>query len=126
MKELTKGEEQVMQILWKIKKGFVKDVLEMFPDPKPAYNTVSTIVRILEKKEFIGHKAYGKSHEYFPLISKKEYTKSYLNGFLSGYFSDSYKQLVSFFSKESNLSILEMEEIKAMIEDQIEQQKQTP
>lgn len=124
MKELTRAEEQVMQVLWKIKKGFVKDILERFPAPKPAYNTVSTIVRILEKKEFVSHTAFGKSHEYFPLVSKKEYTKTYLNGMLAGYFSDSYKQLVSFFSKESNLSISEMEEIKEMIQGQIEEQKE--
>lgn len=123
MKELTKAEEQVMQILWDIEKGFVKDILEQFPDPRPAYNTVSTIVRILEKKEFVSYKVYGNSHQYYPLISRKEYTKSYLQGFLSGYFSNSYKQLVSFFSKEENLSIREMEEIKALIESQIEQQK---
>ena len=124
MKKLTKAEEQVMQILWEIKKGFVRDILEKIAIPKPAYNTVSTIVRILEKKEFIGHIAYGKSHEYFPLVSKKDYAKTYLNGILVGYFSDSYKQLVSFFSKENNLSITEMEEIKEMIEDQINKQKE--
>lgn len=124
MKELTRAEEQVMQIIWKIEKGFVKDILERFPDPKPAYNTVSTIVRILEKKGFVGHKAYGKSHQYFPVISKKEYTRTFLKGFVSGYFSNSYKQMVSFFSRENNLSIGEMEEIKHMIEQQIEQQKE--
>lgn len=124
MKDLTKAEEQVMQIVWKIRRGFVKDILEEFPDPKPAYNTVSTIVRILERKGFIGHHAYGKSHEYFPMVSKKEYTKTFLNGMLSGYFSDSYKQLVSFFSNENKLSISEMEEIKEMIESQIEKQKE--
>lgn len=124
MKELTRAEEQVMQIMWKIEKGFVKEILECFPDPKPAYNTVSTIVRILEKKGFVGHKAYGKSHCYYPLISKKEYTKTFLKGFVSGYFSNSYKQMVSFFSKENNLSIQEMEEIKQMIEHQIQQQKE--
>ena len=124
MKELTRAEEQVMQIMWKIEKGFVKDILERFPDPKPAYNTVSTIVRILEKKGFVGHKAYGKSHQYFPVISKKEYTRTFLKGFVSGYFSNSYKQMVSFFSRENNLSIGEMEEIKQMIEQQIEQHKE--
>lgn len=123
MKELTRAEEQVMQIMWKIEKGFVKEILECFPDPKPAYNTVSTIVRILEKKGFVGHKAYGKSHCYYPLISKKEYTRTFLKGFVSGYFSNSYKQMVSFFSKENNLSIQEMEEIKLMIEQQIQKQK---
>lgn len=123
MKELTKAEEQVMQILWKIEKGFVNDILERFPNPKPAYNTVSTIVRILEKKEFVSHKAYGKTHQYFPLVSKKVYTKSFLNGFLSNYFSNSHKQLVSFFSNENNLSVKELEEIKQLMEDQIKKQK---
>jgi len=123
MKELTKAEEQIMQILWKIEKGFVNDILEGFPLPKPAYNTVSTIVRILEKKEFVSHKAYGKTHEYFPLISKEEYTKTYLNGFLSNYFSNSYQQLVSFFSNDNSLSVKELEEIREMMEQQIEKQK---
>jgi len=124
LKELTKAEEQVMHILWKIEKGFVNDILERFPNRKPAYNTVSTIVRILEKKDFVTHKAYGKTHEYFPLVSKKAYTKSFLNGFLSNYFSSSHKQLVSFFSKENNLSVAELEEIKQLMEDQIKKQKQ--
>ncbi|NCC72443.1 MAG: BlaI/MecI/CopY family transcriptional regulator [Sphingobacteriia bacterium] len=123
MKELTKAEEQVMQILWKIKKGFVNDILDNLPDPRPAYNTVSTIVRILVKKGFVSYTAYGKSHEYFPVISKKEYTRAFLNGMLSGYFSNSYKQLVSFFSKENNLSITELEEIRAIMDEEIEKQK---
>lgn len=123
MKELTKAEEQVMQVLWRIKKGFVKDILAEFPLPQPAYNTVSTIVRILERKEFVSYIAYGKSHEYFPLVTKKEYTKSYLNGFITNYFSNSHKQLVSFFSSENKLSIQELEEIKQLMEDQINKQK---
>lgn len=123
MKELTKAEEQIMQILWKIEKGFVNDILEEFQLPKPAYNTVSTIVRILEKKAFVGHKAYGKTHEYFPLISKEEYTKTYLKGFLNNYFSNSYQQLVSFFSNDNNLSVHELEQIRTMMEEQIEKQK---
>jgi BlaI family penicillinase repressor len=123
MKELTKAEEQIMQILWKIEKGFVNDILEEFQLPKPAYNTVSTIVRILEKKGFVQHKAYGKTHEYFPMISKDEYTKTYLKGFLNNYFSNSYQQLVSFFSNDNNLSVHELEEIRTMMEEQIEKQK---
>lgn len=123
MKELTKAEEQIMQILWRIKKGFVKDILSEFPDPKPAYNTVSTIVRILEKKEFVGYNAYGNTHEYFPLISKKEYTKLFMKGFVKNYFSNSYQQMVSFFANENNLSIEEMEEIRKMIDGEIEKQK---
>ena len=123
MNELTKAEEQVMQILWKIEKGFVKDLIEYFAKPKPAYNTVSTIIRILEKKGFIGHKAYGKTHEYFPLISKKDYTKTFFRGFLNKYFSNSFQQLVSFFSNENEMSIEEMEKIMKMMEDEIKLKK---
>ena len=123
MKELTKAEEQVMQILWDIEKGFVNDIIDKLPEPKPAYNTVSTIVRILEKKEFVSHKAYGKTHEYFPLVAREEYTKEYLNGFLNRYFSNSFKQMVSFFSKESDMSLKEMEDIMSMLENEIQNQK---
>jgi len=123
MKELTKAEEQLMQILWKIKKGFVKDIIDKLPEPKPAYNTVSTIVRILENKGFVSHKAYGKTHEYYPLIAKVDYTKSYFTNFLQNYFSNSYKQMVSFFTKENNISIEEMEELKKLIDKEIEKQK---
>jgi BlaI family penicillinase repressor len=123
MKDLTKAEEQIMQVLWKIKKGFVNDVLEHFPNPKPAYNTVSTIIRILERKKYIGHTAYGKSHEYYPLVSKNEYTNSYFNGMMTNYFSNSYQSLVSFLAKDKNLSIQDMEDIKKLMEDEIEKQK---
>jgi BlaI family transcriptional regulator, penicillinase repressor len=124
MKHLTKAEEQIMQILWKLEKAFVKDIMVHLPDPKPAYNTVSTIVRIMEKKGFVGYKAYGKTHEYFPLISKPEYTKKFLRGFVKDYFSNSYKQMVSFFAKDEKLSITEMEEMRRLIEEEINKQKQ--
>ena len=117
MKELTKAEDQVMQILWDLEKGFVKDIIEKFPEPKPAYNTVSTIVRILESKGFIDHKAYGKTHEYFPVISKERYTKFYLNNVLSGYFNGSFKNLVSFFAKENNLDTNALEKLLNEIKD---------
>lgn len=123
MKELTKAEEQIMQILWTIEKGFVNDILEKLPLPKPAYNTVSTIVRILARKGFVGHIAYGKTHEYFPLISKREYTKSYFKGFMNNYFGNSYQALASFFTKENSLSIEELEEIKALMDTEIKKQK---
>jgi len=123
MNELTKAEEQIMQILWKIEKGFVKDVITHFNEPKPAYNTVSTIIRILEKKGFVSYKAYGKTHEYFPLISKKDYTKKFFKGFLSRYFSNSFQQLVSFFSNENEMSIEEMEKIMKMMEEEIKLKK---
>lgn len=123
MKELTKAEEQVMQILWKLEKAFVKDIIDVMPNPKPAYNTVSTIVRILERKGFVAYTAYGKTHEYFPLISKKEYTGSFLKGFIRDYFSNSYKQMVSFFAKEENLTIEEMESIIELLSKQLDKQK---
>lgn len=123
MKELTKAEEQVMQILWKIKKGFVNDILSHFEEPRPAYNTVSTIVRILEQKGFVDHKAYGRTHEYFPLISKKEYNHQYLQHFVGNYFDHSYRSLTSFFMKEEKLSIHEMEEIRTMMEEAINKKK---
>src|SRR3954451_13995510 len=104
LKELTKAEDQVMQILWKIERGVVKDIVEEMPEPKPAYNTVSTIVRILETKGFIDHKAYGKTHEYFPIISKEKYTKFYLNNMIKGHFNGSFQNLVSFFTKEEKLN----------------------
>jgi len=123
MKELTKAEEQIMQILWRINKGFVNDILADFPEPKPAYNTVSTIVRILERKGFVGYKAYGKTHEYFPLISKSEYTKKYFGNFMKNYFSDSYQALASFLTNDKNVSVNELEEMKKLMEEEIEKQK---
>lgn len=111
MKELTKAEEQVMQILWKLERGFVKDIIAEIPGPKPAYNTISTIVRILEQKGFVGHKAYGKTYEYHPLIDKTRYSKFYLNNFLSGYFSGSFERLVSFFAKENDLDLDDVDEL---------------
>ena len=123
MKELTKAEEQIMQILWQIEKGFVNDILEKLPEPKPAYNTVSTIVRILEKKGFVAHKAYGKTHEYFPLLSKKEYTKKYFGSFMTNYFSNSYTALASFLARDKNISIRELEEMKKLMEEEIKRKK---
>ncbi len=124
MKELTKAEDQIMQVLWKLEKAFVKDIIDELPEPKPAYNTVSTIVRILEKKEFIDHEAFGKTFRYYPLISKKAYSKFFLKSFVGSYFSSSYKQMVSFFTKEESLSVKEMEEMKKLIESQIELRKE--
>ena len=122
MKDLTRAEEQVMQILWRLNQAFVKEVREEFPDPKPAYNTVSTIVRILEKKGFVKHHAYGNTHRYFPVVGKAEYTKVHMNQFVKNYFSNSYEQMVSFFAKEKNISANELEEILELMK--IEQKKQ--
>jgi len=125
MRELTKAEEQIMQILWKIGKGFVNDILDRLPDPKPAYNTVSTIVRILEKKGFVGHHDYGKSHQYYPVVSKQDYTRTYLSRIVKNYFGNSYKEMVSFFAKEENISLKEMEEIGKLMKEQIKKTKET-
>ncbi len=126
MRELTKAEEQVMQVLWKIEKGFVKDILGQFPDPKPAYNTVSTIVRILQDKGFVRHNAYGRTHEYYPVISKDDYSKTHLTSFVEDYFSNSFGKMVSFFAKERSISIKEMEEIMKIMEKEVEKQKLNP
>ena len=120
MKQLTKAEEQVMQVLWELKKAFVHDIIDQLPLPKPAYNTVSTIVRILERKGFVGYTAFGKTHEYFPLITKNVYRKTHFKTMLQNYFSNSYESLASFFTSEQNLSLNELEEIKKMIEEEIE------
>lgn len=121
---LTKAEEQVMQVLWELGKGFVKDVIEKMPGKsKPAYNTVSTVIRILERKGFIGHNDYGKTYEYFPLISKQQYTKHFMGNFMRNYFSNSYKHLVSFFTNENNLSLHELEELKKIMNKEIKKKK---
>ena len=124
MKSLTKAEEEIMQVLWDLEKGFVKDIIEQLPEPKPAYNTVSTIVRILEKKGIVDHIAYGKTHEYFPLITKEEYSQKFLKNFVSGYFENSYKQLVSFFTRKENLSLKEIEDIMQILEQEKQKKKE--
>ncbi len=111
MKELTRAEEQIMHELWVLEKAFVKEIVDRLPEPKPAYNTVSTIIRILEKKGFVDHYAYGKTYQYFPIISKSDYTKSYFKNFLSGYFSNSFQEMVSFFAKEDKMSLSDLEEM---------------
>jgi BlaI family penicillinase repressor len=122
-KELTKAEEQLMQILWEKKRAFVNDLLEVLPEPKPAYNTVSTIIRILERKGFVSHKAYGNTHQYYPLVTKKAYTKLTFKTLLNGYFSNSFEQMVSFFAKEEKLTLSEMEEIKRIMDEEIQKLK---
>lgn len=123
VRELTRAEEQIMQILWELEKAMVNDLLARLPDPKPAYNTVSTIIRILEKKGFVGHKAHGRSHKYFPLVSKRAYTKSHFRNFVTNYFGNSYRSLASFFTHEEKLSISELEEIRKIMDKRIRKQK---
>lgn len=119
MKELTRAEEEIMQILWETGGGYVRDIIERIEDePKPAYNTVSTIVRILEKKGFVGHEAVGGSHRYFPLVPKEEYSRARLRNFVKNYFNNSYKRFASFFAKDSDLSLSELEELRKIFEDE--------
>ena len=106
-----------MQALWKLKRAFVKDILEELPDPKPHYNTVSTIIRLLAEKGFVGHKAYGNTHQYFPLISKKDYTKKFMGQVLANYFDNSLKSMLTFFAEEEDLSEAEIKEIIDLIEN---------
>jgi BlaI family transcriptional regulator, penicillinase repressor len=122
-RELTKAEEQVMQILWKLNKSFLKDIVESFSKPKPAYTTVSTVIRVLVKKNFIGFKTYGKINEYYPLISKTDYFKSKLKPIISNYFDGSKRDMASFFAN-THLNLSELEEVKLLIEEKIKKLKQ--
>ena len=114
-RELTKAEEQIMQVLWQLEKGFVKDVIDELPEPKPAYNTVSTIIRILQEKGFVSHNSYGKSHEYFPIISKESYSSFAAQKLVEGYFENSFSSLFSFFSKKGKIDVKDADEILNMI-----------
>jgi len=116
IKELTRAEEQLMQVLWQLQKGFVKDVIELLPIPKPAYNTVSTIIRILETKGFVDHIAHGKSHEYYPIISKEQYQNFATDKLMSGYFDNSVKGMFSYFVKKEKIDLKEADEILKLIE----------
>jgi BlaI family transcriptional regulator, penicillinase repressor len=109
--QLTKAEEQIMQILWDMKEGLVKDIRDRFADPKPARNTVSTVVRVLEKKKYVDHRAYGNVYVYYPLVSKKEYSKNQLFGLMENYFNNSFPAMASFLVREKDLTIKELEEL---------------
>jgi len=111
--QLTKAEEQIMQILWDLDEGLVKDIRDRFPEPRPSRNTVSTVVRILEKKNFVSHKAYGNVYVYFPLVTKEEYSKNQLFGLMENYFGNSFPAMASFFAREKDLSIRELDSLLA-------------
>ncbi|MBC8053030.1 MAG: BlaI/MecI/CopY family transcriptional regulator [Sphingobacteriaceae bacterium] len=115
LRELTKAEEQIMQVLWKLEKAFVKEVIDELAEPKPAYNTVSTIVRILETKGFVEHEAFGKSHRYFPAISKEKYKGFATDKLLSGYFGNSVESMFSFFVKKEKIDLKEADEILKLL-----------
>ena len=115
--ELTRAELEVMQILWRIERGVVHAIIDEMEEPRPAYNTISTGVRILEKKGFVGHKAYGKTHEYYPTVTKEEYTSRYMTTVLDNFFDGSLSRLVSFFSSERDLSTEELDELMRIINE---------
>jgi predicted transcriptional regulator len=123
MQELTKAQEEILQLLWEIKEGVVTDVIEKIPEPKPAYNTVSTVIRVLEKKGYVTHKVYGKTHVYFPKVSKQEYKQHTLGETVRSFFDNSANQLLSFFVKQKNLSVKELEELRKIIDAEIDKQK---
>ncbi len=115
MERLTNKEEEIMQALWQLEKAFVKEILEELGGEQH-YNTVSTIVRNLEEKGYIDHVAFGKTHQYYPLVSKEEYTKRFMNLAMQRYFNNNYKSMVSFFAKEEKISAEELREILELIE----------
>ncbi|MFY9242896.1 MAG: BlaI/MecI/CopY family transcriptional regulator [Polaribacter sp.] len=110
-KQLTKAEEQIMQVLWDLQEASVKEVIDKLPEPKPAYNTVSTIIRILETKEFVNHKPEGRGFIYFPIVEKETYSNESLHKLMDGYFNGSFKSMVSFFVKENDMDVTELESI---------------
>jgi BlaI family penicillinase repressor len=109
MKTLTKAEEQIMQVIWKLQKAFLREIINELPNPKPHQNTVATILKILIEKDFVGVNVYGRNHQYYPLINKDIYSKSSMKNFIKGYFEGSFSNAVSFMVKENNLSIEELE-----------------
>lgn len=130
MKELTKAEEQIMQVLWKLERAFVKDIVKELPPlpktgKKPAYNTVSTIVRILVDKKFVGYKTYGKTHEYFPMVEKDKYSNFYLKNFLGKYFNNSFEKMVSFFVKQNDVDLKDFEEMMQYVEEDTKEEENT-
>jgi BlaI family transcriptional regulator, penicillinase repressor len=123
MKEITKAQEEILKALWQVNNGAVSDVLDILPDPKPAYNTVATVIKVLESKGYIAHKTYGKTNVYYPAVSKNEYAQFVLKETFKGLFNGSLNQMMSCFVKNKDVSIQELEELKQLLETEIENQK---
>lgn len=123
MKPLTKAEEQVMQVLWKLNNPFLRDVIDAMPNPKPHQNTIATLLKILVEKEFVGITVMGRQHQYYPLVSKEEYSKRTIKQIVKGYFEGSFSNVVSFMVKENNISIEELESLLQQIKKQQSQKK---
>jgi len=123
MKEITKAQEDLLKALWSIKEGAVSDILDSLQDPKPAYNTVATVIKVLEKKGYVSHKTYGKTNVYFPIVDRKDYAQYVLKSTFRGLFNGSVNQLVSTFVKSKDISLSELEELKEMLEKEIKSKK---
>ena len=123
MKEITKAQEDILKAIWEIENGAVTDVLEKLPDPKPAYTTVATVIKVLERKGYVAHRTYGKTHVYYALITRKEYADHIVKEAFTGFFNSSLNQLVSPFIKNREISVAELEELKKMLESEIKKQK---
>lgn len=121
--QLTKTEEQVMELLWKQEKAFMKDLMDEFPNPKPAPTTLATLLKRMTDKGFVGYKEYGKSREYFPMVKKTDYFSKQVNGIIKNFFNNSASQFASFFTKETNMSTKELEELRAIIDKEIQKKK---
>ena len=123
MKELTKAEEQIMHVVWDLEKGFLKDIVEALPDPKPAYTTVSTVIRVLVKKEFLGFNTYGKTNEYFPQVTKETYFKRRFKGMVGSFFNSSLSNFTAFFAKDEDLDLEDLEALRSILDQEIEKRK---
>ena len=123
MKEITKAQEDLLKALWEIKEGAISDLLDSLEEPKPAYNTVATVIKVLEKKGYVSHKTYGKTHVYFAVVSKKDYAQHLLKDTFKGLFNGSLNLMVSSFVKNKDVSLRELEELKEMLEKEIENKK---
>jgi BlaI family transcriptional regulator, penicillinase repressor len=123
MKEITKAQEEILRVLWEIKEGAVSNVVDNIPEPKPAYNTVSTVIKVLEKKGYVSHKEFGKTFVYFPVVSKDEYARYAVKSSYTQLFNGSLNQIVSFFVRQEKVGLKELEELKNYIEVEIEKQK---
>ncbi|MBN1187512.1 MAG: BlaI/MecI/CopY family transcriptional regulator [Bacteroidales bacterium] len=119
MKEITKAQEDILKALWEINDGAVSDVLDILPEPKPAYNTVATVIKVLEKKGYVSHKTYGKTNVYYPVVTKKQYAQHMMKDTFKGLFNSSLNQMVSFFVKNNKVSLSELEELRNMLEEEI-------
>jgi BlaI family penicillinase repressor len=123
MQQLTNAEEQVMEHLWKLEKAFMKDLLEAYPKPKPATTTVATLLKRMIDKQFVAYREFGNSREYYPLVKKTDYFSKHVNGLISNFFNNSASQFASFFTTETNLSQTELEDLKKIIDSEIQKKK---